>query len=72
MDHHLSSTWKELGGKHSKFAGYNHTRTLFAFANATQQIYLDMPSFDQARRQYWQRRHARRLARQSAPKQVAV
>jgi hypothetical protein len=72
MEHYVSATWKELGGKHAKFADYNETRTLFAFANATQQIYLDMPSFNQARQEYWQRRHARRLARQSAPKQAVV
>jgi hypothetical protein len=72
MDHYVSSTWKELGGKHAKFADYNQTRTLSAFADATQQIYLDMPSFNQARQEYWQKRHARRLAKQSAPKQAAV
>jgi hypothetical protein len=60
MVHHLSWTWKALGGQHAKFADYEHTRTLFNFADATQQIYLGMPSFDQVRREYWQKRHARR------------
>ncbi|MDO8399004.1 MAG: hypothetical protein Q7T45_14400 [Bradyrhizobium sp.] len=71
MDHYVSSTWKELGGKHAKFADYNNTRTLFNFADATQQIYLGMPSFHLERDNYWKKRHARRLARQ-ASKQVAV
>jgi hypothetical protein len=69
MDH-LVSTWKELGGRHAKFTEYNNTRTLFDFADATQQIYLDMPSFRKEREQHWQKRHARRLARQSAKKVV--
>jgi len=62
MDHHLSSVWKGLGGIHAKFAEYNHTRTLFEFANSTQQIYLGMRSFQQEREQYWRKRHARRAA----------
>jgi hypothetical protein len=60
MDHNVSSTWKALGGQHAKFADYEHCRTLFNFADATQQIYLGMPSFHQARDQYWKKRHARR------------
>jgi hypothetical protein len=62
MDHHLSSTWKALGGQHAKFADYEHSRTLFNLADATQQIYLGMPSFHQARDEYWKKRHARRKA----------
>jgi hypothetical protein len=63
MDHHLSSTWKEVGGKHAKFSEYEHTRTLLNFCDATQQIYLSVPSFHQERRTYWDARHKRRLAR---------
>ena len=64
MDHYISSTWKELGGEHAKFSDYDHTRSLLSFADATQQIYLGVSSFDQERRQYWDARHKRRLARQ--------
>ena len=60
MDHHLYSTWKALGGQHAKFANYQRTRTLFDLADATQQIYLGMPSFHQVREDYWKKRHARR------------
>jgi hypothetical protein len=62
MDHHLPRTWKALGGEHAKFA--DHIRTLFNLADATQQIYLGMPSFHQGRDEYWRKRHAR--ARQKA------
>jgi hypothetical protein len=72
MDHYVSSTWKELGDKYAKFTDYNSTRTLFNFADATQQIYLGMPSFQQERQQYWHKRRARRVARQTGLKQVAV
>jgi hypothetical protein len=64
MDHYISSTWKALGGEHAKFAEFEYTRTLFDFADATQQIYLGIPSFSQARREYWDARHKRRSAQQ--------
>lgn len=62
MDLNISSTWKTLGGQHAKFADYEHSRTLFQLADATQQIYLGMPSFRQVRDEYWKKRHARRRA----------
>jgi hypothetical protein len=71
MDFGVSSAWKKLGGKYAKFDGYNHTRTLSNFADATQQIYLDMPPFHEARRDYWKKRRARRAARQSAEAPVS-
>lgn len=64
FDYLLSSTWKELGARHAKFADYEHGRTLFNLADATQQIYLGMFSFHQEREQYWQKYHARRKARE--------
>lgn len=67
MDHHLSSTWKALGGKHAKFADYEHSRTLSNLADATQQIYLGMPSFHQVRSEHWKKRHARRKASKQEP-----
>jgi hypothetical protein len=62
MEFHVSSTWKNLGGQHAKFAAFEHTRNLFNFADATQQIYLSMPSFNQTREEYWRKRQARRNA----------
>jgi hypothetical protein len=59
MDFHISSTWKALGGHHAKFADFQHTRNLFNFADATQQIYLGIPSFHRAREEYWRKRRAR-------------
>ena len=64
MAHFISDTWKKLGGAHAKFASYEHVRNLLNFADATQQIYLSMKSFHQARDEYWRRR----LARRQAPK----
>jgi hypothetical protein len=66
MDHHLSWTWKALGGRHEKFADYEHTRTLFNLADATQQIYLGVPSFHQVRDEYWKKRHARQKGKQKS------
>ena len=62
MDTYVSVTWKQLGGAYAKFEGYDHTRNLINFADATQQIYLGMRSFHQARDEYWKRRVARRQA----------
>ena len=64
MGRYVSATWKQLGGEHAKFEAYEHTRNLLNFADATQQIYLGMPSFHQARDAYWRKRLARRKATQ--------
>ncbi|MGH8427325.1 MAG: hypothetical protein ACRES7_04990 [Gammaproteobacteria bacterium] len=64
MDHLISATWKDLGGAHARFADYEHTHTLLDFADTTQQIYLGLPSFHQARRGYWDKQLARRNAAQ--------
>lgn len=69
MDFHISSTWKKLGGEHAKYTDHHHLRNLRSFANATQQIYLGMPSFHQDREAYWKKRDARRKAKQSAQQQ---
>ena len=46
MFHHfLSATWRELGGAHRRFSADDHSRSLQALADATQQIYLGLPSF---------------------------
>lgn len=62
MDHDVSSTWGALGGQHAKFTDYEHSRTLFNLADATQQIYLGMPSFHHVRGEYRKKLHARRKA----------
>lgn len=67
MDHLLSATWEDLGGRHARFANYEHARTLLDMADATQQIYLGLPSFHEVRRKYW----ARRLARRKGPQKGA-
>jgi hypothetical protein len=66
MDHLLSATWKELGGIHERFSDYNHTHALLDVADATQQIYLGLPSFHEVRRKYWESRMARRKASEQA------
>jgi hypothetical protein len=60
MDHFLSETWKAVGGAHARFADFEHTRTLLDLADATQQIYLDLPAFHQSRREYWDKRRKQR------------
>ena len=67
MDYDLSSEWKALGGEHAKFADYYHSQTLFTLADATQQIYLGMPSFHQEREEYWKKRNSRRKALKRKP-----
>ena len=59
MDHYVSHAWKELGGDHAHFSDYNHTRDLHSFADATQQIYLGLKSFQQWRQEAWEARSAR-------------
>ncbi|MFN4183352.1 MAG: hypothetical protein ACK4M6_01085 [Hyphomonas sp.] len=49
-DFNISSTWKDKKGKHAAFADYDHTRNLRSFAEATQQIYLSLPPYYEARR----------------------
>ncbi len=63
MEHFVSVAWKKLGGQFAKFQDYEHTRNLLNFADATQQIYLGINSFDQARNEYWRKRQAQRQAK---------
>jgi hypothetical protein len=60
FDHHVSETWKSLGDPHGKFSNYEHIRKLEGFADATQQIYLGLPSFYAERRAQWERRMERK------------
>jgi hypothetical protein len=60
MDHYISDTWKKLGEPHAKYTDFHSIRSLRAFANATQNIYLSLPSFHQWRDEQWRKRAARR------------
>lgn len=58
MDFLLSKTWENTGGTHAGFA--QNLDSLLEFVDATQQIYLGLPSFHEARSEYWHKRRARR------------
>jgi hypothetical protein len=52
----IAHTWKKLGDPHRQFAGHEHTSTLVKFCDATQAIYLGMPSYFKVRAEYWRKR----------------
>ncbi len=54
------AAWKESGPPHDKFADFQHIRNLTNFADATQQIYLDLPPLHVQRSEERKKRHARR------------
>lgn len=60
MEHHISPTWKELGGEHAKHSDFHSTRNPRNFANATQNIYLSIHSFYQWRDALFRKKAARR------------
>jgi hypothetical protein len=68
FDHFLSATWKELGGEHAKFSSYDQTRSVQSIADATQQIYLGLPSFHTWMRAQWEKKMER--LRGQAPNSV--
>ncbi|MER8506355.1 MULTISPECIES: hypothetical protein [unclassified Mesorhizobium] len=72
FEFHLTDAWKKLGGTHAKFASYEDTHDLDAIANATQSIYLDIPTFDEERRKHWERKHQKRKSalKGEAPSQM--
>jgi hypothetical protein len=76
FDHLLSATWEDLGGVHAKFGTYDHTHNVRSLADATQQIYLGVPSFDSVRRVQWEKRmkgrRATRVDGAESPKASAV
>lgn len=39
------NTWKTLGGRHANYADFQFTQDIDALAQATQAIYLDLPSY---------------------------
>ena len=62
FDHLLTATWKDSGKPWSSFSDYDHTRNLHALADATQQIYLGLPSFDEWEHARWKKRAEKRTA----------
>jgi hypothetical protein len=67
FDHLLSATWKDLGKPWSSFSEYDHTRNLYEVADATQQIYLGLPSFSEWERAKWEKRTATRKKMTNKP-----
>ncbi|MGE0175376.1 MAG: hypothetical protein AB7T49_21510 [Oligoflexales bacterium] len=59
---YLKTAWEKLGKPHSDFSELDHLRNLYSLADATQQIYLSLPSFDQWRTDDWKKRVARKKA----------
>lgn len=59
FEHLISATWEELGEPFKSFADYEHTRNLYSFADATQRIYLGLPSFEEWEDGEWKKRAAR-------------
>ena len=55
FEHMISATWEKLGEPFKSFADYEHTRNLHSFADATQRIYLDLPSFHQCYEAEWKK-----------------
>jgi hypothetical protein len=61
VDHLVGVKWKELGPPHSNFTDYEHTRSLFNLAQATQAIQLGLPSFYESWAAKTKRRSAKAL-----------
>lgn len=59
FDFLLSATWKDLGVKHEKFGTYDYTRSMCSIADATQQIYLGLPSFGEWKQSQWEKKMKR-------------
>src|SRR5262249_52381925 len=57
--HHLESTWKDSGGLAAELAKHMSFNDLYKLAEATQKLYLNLPSFyeEYAARARAQRRH---------------
>jgi hypothetical protein len=55
-EHYISSEWKDRPEPYRSFSDYDHMRTLYDFADATQQIYLGMPAYHEWRREVWKKK----------------
>jgi hypothetical protein len=59
-EHYIRETWKKLGPLYKPFTGYEHTRNLDSFCDATQQIYLGLPPIHEQRTAEWEKKAARK------------
>lgn len=50
----IGMTWKELGGEHAKYEGFQHRESLRAFAEATQAIHLGLKSYHTETFEKWE------------------
>jgi hypothetical protein len=68
----VSSTWRQLGGKHAELIqpGWVRTDSLRSLADLTQQLYLGMPSYSEWREEKWKKRKDARDARAVKAKKV--
>ena len=55
----IESAWRDLGGRHQRFAGFFWTHSVHRLAEATQMIYLDLPSYADDQRAAAERRRRR-------------
>lgn len=59
-EHYISREWENRPEPYKSLSDYKHMRTLHAFADATQQIYLGMPSYFTWRKAAWKKKAERR------------
>ena len=55
----IPSTWKKLGGRFKHYSERSAIRDLPSFAEATQGIYLDLPSYYEVCQEAWEKRQKR-------------
>lgn len=65
VDHSISSTWKELGGRHAQLIepAYVHLDNLRVLADLTQQLYLGLEPYTDGQMRKWTRRSKAMAAR---------
>ena len=63
--HSLHATWEEVGGRHGELAGHRSisNESLRTLADLTQQLYLNMPSYDS----WIEDKHRKQCALKEAP-----
>lgn len=62
-EHYIQSEWKSRPEPYKSFSDYNRIRTLYDFADATQQIYLGMPGYHKWREAVWKKRAEKKKAK---------
>ena len=58
-DFDLGSTWTEKGGRYAEFSNFEYTHELEKLSEATQAIYLGLPSFFESQRVAWEKRQSK-------------